>query len=160
MRPGYLADVTRTVYHQPGLPVDHRLTGPTGTPGHLGDARGRRFEEDDAEPLLLEPEPPVAAGHHEDIRRTDQPGQVVIGDGAEQARRGAGLGDAGREPFRIAAATGNGHRETRKRGLQAYGCVHDHVHALAGHEATDAHHQGAGRRGARGPIGPRHARRA
>ncbi len=86
-RAGHFADITRSVNHQPGLPVDDRLAGAARAAGNLRHARCGRFDEDDAESLLFQAEPPVAAGHHEYIGRTDQAGKVVNGHGAEQSGR-------------------------------------------------------------------------
>ena len=107
-------------YHQVGArpvrsPRRHSLAGTTGAAGNLRHPRRGRLEEDDAEPLLLESEPPVAASHDEHVRRTDQARQVVIGHRAEQAGGRAGLGHPGRKPIRVPAAAGDGHGEIGER---------------------------------------------
>ena len=147
----------------PGLPVDHRLAGPPGVAGHLGHPGGGGLEEDDAEPLLLEAEPPVAAEHGEDVGRADQ-------RGAGPRRRRPRAGGPARRCSAIRPASRSRSRprpamatvRSGNRRAEPDGGVDQHVHPLAGHQAADAHHQGpVGREAQVGPgRRPARARRA
>ena len=98
---GHGAGVGGVGHHQAGLAVDHRLVGPPAAPGHLGHPGRRRLEEDDAESLLLESEPPVAAGHGEHVGGTVEPGQVVVVHPAEEPHGRPRRPDEPPEPGRV-----------------------------------------------------------
>ena len=96
----------------PVTPSTHRLVRAAAGPGHLRHPGRGRLEEDDAEALLLEPEPAVAAQHGEDVgqRRTAR-GQVVVGDPAEEAHRGAAASGQALEAGAVAAGAGDDHHQ-------------------------------------------------
>ena len=61
--------------------------GATAATGNLRDAACGRLDEDDAEALLLEAEPAVAAGLGEHVGAAVERGQVVVLDPADEAGR-------------------------------------------------------------------------
>ena len=69
---------------RPVSPSAHRLGGAAAVAGDLGHAGGRGLEEHDAEALLLEAAPPVAAAHGEHVGAAVERGQVVVGHPAEE----------------------------------------------------------------------------
>ena len=71
----------------PGLTVGDGFGGTTGVAGHLRDTARRGLDEHDAEPLLLESAPPVAAEHREDVGTSVQQRQVGVRDAAEEPDR-------------------------------------------------------------------------
>ena len=111
-------DIGRPPDHEAGLPVRHRLVGATRCAGHLGHAGRGGLEEDDAESLLFEAQPPVAAQHGEDVGRPDQGGQVGVGDAAQQAHRGTVLGDPAGQAVGVPTPAGDGHGQVGHVGLE------------------------------------------
>ena len=90
------------MHDKPGDAVDDRLGGATAVPRDLGHAARRRLEEDDAEALLLEPAPAVAAQHGEHVAAAVERGQVVVGDATEEPHRRLLLGRDALEPLAVA----------------------------------------------------------
>src|SRR6478672_11003944 len=62
-RRGDLAGVLRAAHDDAGLAIGDGLRRPARGPGHLRHGARCGLEEDDAEALLLEPTPAVAADH-------------------------------------------------------------------------------------------------
>ena len=114
---------TSVVGEQRGERVDHGVDGPAGarvadddaglavgdrfgrSPAVAGDLRhaaSSRFDEDDAEALLLEPAPPVAACHGHHVAHGEHIGQVVVADPAEKGGRRIGRCRQTLEPTPIA----------------------------------------------------------
>ncbi len=68
--------VRRMVQHDAGLVVEHRFSRAAAVSGHRGDAGRGRLEEDDPEPLLLEPAPAGPAAQREHVGAGVQARQV------------------------------------------------------------------------------------
>ena len=101
-----------------GDPVDDRFVGAAAVPRDLRHCARGRLEEHDAEPLLLETGPTIAAQHRKDVGGAVHRGEVVIGDSAEELDRGTLLGRDTLEPRPIAPSPGDGDLQIRARRAQ------------------------------------------
>ena len=109
-------DVVRMVDHEPGLAVHHRLGRAAAVARDLRDAGGGRLEEHDAEALLLEARPPVAAEHGVDVAAAVEAREVVVAHPAEHPHRRAGALDQAIEPPAVAPAAADGDGEVGVAG--------------------------------------------
>ena len=139
----HVLGVVGPAYDKARLAVHDCLARSPTLPRHLGHARCRRLEEDDAEALLLEPAPPVAAEHGEHVRARVERRQPLVLDPPQQTDRGPRLAHEAVEPRPIAAGPGDGDGEIRTGRCQAGRGRDQGVHAFAGHEAAHAHEQPA-----------------
>ena len=138
---GHRTRISGVGHHQSGLAVEHGLGRPAAVPGHLGHAGGGRFEEDDAEALLLQTQPAVAAGHDEHVGRSEQGGPVLLADPAEHLHPDRAAAGQASQVVQLPAVAHDGHHELRIGGGQAVRRSNEHVHALARHQAAHAREQ-------------------
>src|SRR5439155_4311650 len=113
--------VVGTANYEPGLAVDHRLAGPAAVARHLRHAARRRLEEHDAEALLLEAAPSVAAQHGEGVAAPVERRKAFVVDPAQQSNRCRTAPDEALEAGPVPAAAGDGHGEVRACRRQASG---------------------------------------
>src|SRR5207248_9357758 len=96
-------------------------------------ARRGRFEEDDAEPLLFQAQPPGTAEHGEDLAASVEPGQLLVRHSPEEPHR-ISDGRARRscsEPALVPPAARDRECETAMTLLlEAPDRFDEHVHAL------------------------------
>ena len=130
----------------PGLPVEHGLGRSARAPRELGYPAGRGLEEHDAEPLLLEPAPTVAAQHREDVGAAVGAGQTARrapGRGTRHGRR------CRRPPVRdgpVAPTAGDRENQVGVRRPEPARRLEQDVEALARNQPADpGDHQGIGR---------------
>ena len=107
------------MHDESGLAVDDRLGGAAAVPRDLRHAARGRLEEDDAEALLLEPAPAVAAQHGEHVAHAVERGQVVVGDAAEEPDRRCCSARHAFEPLAVAAAAADGDLEVGRSWREA-----------------------------------------
>ena len=147
---------------RPVSPWSTASAAPPLSTGDLRHARRGRLEEHDAEALLLEAGPAVAAQHGVHVAATVEARQVVVAHASDHPHGSARRRDQPVEPSAIAPAPadrdgeiGVPRRELRRR-------LDQHVHPLAGHQPAEADDQGPVRRepevlSRRGPLGRRRA---
>ena len=121
--------------------------------GDLGHAGGGRLDEHDAEALLLEAAPPVAAEHREHVGGAVEGGQVLEVHAAEEAHRHVEAPGEPLEAGTVAAAAADGEDDVGVRALQAGDGLDEGVEALPGHEPAQPEHQRRGLREAEAPAG-------
>ena len=126
------------MHDTPGDPVDDRLVGTAAVPRDLGHSACRRLEEDDAEALLLEAAPAIAAQHREDVAGGVDRRQVVVGDSTEEPHRRLLLGRDAFEPLAVASPARDRDLEVGPRGDEARRGLEQRVEPLPGDEPAHA----------------------
>ena len=128
----------------PVSPSTTASAAPPLSPRDLGHAARGGLEEHDAEALLLEAGPAVAARHGEHVARTRTARagrRRAPGRGTAPAPAGAAASRSRRPP--VAAAARDRDLEAGVGDGQARRGLDEHVESLARHQPADAHHEQA-----------------
>ena len=125
----------------PVTPSVDRLGRAARLAGDLRHPARRGLDEHDAEALLLEPAPPGAARHGEDVAAPVQRRQAVVGDPPEEAHRCVALGGEPAQAPLVAAAAGDRQHEVGSPRRQQGGRLDGDVEALAWDQPRDRHDQ-------------------
>jgi len=121
-----------------GLTIDNRFSRTSTQTGNDGHTAGRRFQKHDAEPLLLQSSPSIAAQHRENISRTKQWNKVGVINATKETN---GCSPMFRTSFKagaIASRSSDRHLQCWPPLRQLGTCVDQNIETFSGNESTHA----------------------
>jgi hypothetical protein len=131
---GEVIDAARIVDDYARLSVSHGVVTAARSPSHLGKAAGRRFDEDNAEALLFEAEPPTPTVHHHQIACGDPPRLLSLVDVTEKRHGRVKFVRETLETCAIATVTANEDAKVRELAAQLSARANESVEAFTWYE--------------------------